>query len=137
MSLPPSFYEHFEDRLNLAVTDINMGFKRFQPGSLHNRPFSFRDRHMPEEILPRVAFFTDPTIEISMSITGAANLAGTIKERIEAAKAKVAQVSQNTDNALAKLNAAADHGDRIAKQIETEADDLVAQIGQFSNMPPP
>jgi hypothetical protein len=68
-----------------------------------------------------------------MSITGAANLAGTIKDRINAAKAKVAQVSQNTDNALAKLNDAADTGDRIAKQIEAEADGLLAEIGQFSN----
>lgn len=71
-----------------------------------------------------------------MSITGAANLAGTIKDRINAAKAKVAQVSQNTDSALAKLNDAADTGDRIAKQIEAEADDLLAQIGQFSNGAP-
>jgi hypothetical protein len=69
----------------------------------------------------------------NMSITGAANLAGTIKDRINAAKAKVAQVSQNTDNALAKLNDAADTGDRIAKQIVAEADGLLAEIGQFSN----
>ena len=74
-----------------------------------------------------------PLPEKTMSITGAANLAGTIKDRINAAKAKVAQVTQNTDNALAKLNDAADTGDRIAKQIEAEADDLLAQIGQFSN----
>ena len=83
----------------------------------------------------------DPAPEIkseprTMSITGAAGLAGTIKDRINAAKAKVAQVSANTDQALAKLNDAADTGDRIAKQIEAEADDLLAQIGQFSNRGP-
>jgi hypothetical protein len=80
---------------------------------------------------PRIDDKPEPT-KMS-SITGAANLAGTIKDRINAAKAKVAQVSQNTDNALAKLNDAADTGDRIAKQIETEADELLAQIGQFTN----
>jgi hypothetical protein len=73
------------------------------------------------------------TEQTAMSITGAANLAGTIKNRIDAAKQRIAQVSANTDGALAKLNDAADTGDKIAKQIETEADDLLAQIGQFSN----
>jgi hypothetical protein len=81
----------------------------------------------------RVRSRPPPLPETNMSITGAANLAGTIKDRINAAKAKVAQVTQNTDNALAKLNDAADTGDRIAKQIETEADELLREIGQFSN----
>ena len=72
-------------------------------------------------------------IEQNMSITGAANLAGTIKIRIDAAKQRIASVAANTDGALAKLNDAADTGDKIAKQIEAEADDLLAQIGQFSN----
>ncbi len=74
-----------------------------------------------------------PSRDRSMSITGAANLAGTIKDRINAAKNRIAQVSANTDGALAKLNDAADTGDKIATQIEAEASDLLAQIGQFSN----
>lgn len=96
--------------------------------------------------LPKVSFEVHPddtAVDIKlriesreMNITGAANLAGTIKSRIDAAKSKIAKVSENTDNALTKLNAAADHGDKIAKQIETEADDLLSQIGQLSNMPP-
>ena len=70
---------------------------------------------------------------LTMSITDAGKLAGTIKDRINAAKVRIAQVSANTDGALAKLNDAADTGDKIAKQIEKEADDLLAEIGQFSN----
>jgi len=73
------------------------------------------------------------TAEKPMSITDAGKLAGTIKDRINAAKTRIAQVSANTDGALAKLNDAADTGDKIAKQIETEAEDLLAQIGQFTN----
>ena len=69
----------------------------------------------------------------TMSITGAGNLAVTIKDRINAAKARVAQVTTNTDVALAKLNDAADTGDRIAKQIESEADDLLSNLGQYTN----
>lgn len=69
----------------------------------------------------------------AMSITDAGKLAGTIKDRINAAKTRIAQVSANTDGALAKLNDAADTGDKIAKQIEAEAEDLLAQIGQFTN----
>lgn len=68
-----------------------------------------------------------------MSITDAGKLAGTIKDRINAAKTRIAQVSANTDGALAKLNDAADTGDKIAKQIEKEASDLLAEIGQFDN----
>lgn len=75
----------------------------------------------------------NPFEKKSMSITDAGKLAGTIKDRINAAKSRIAQVSANTDGALAKLNDAADTGDRIAKQIESEAADLLAEIGQFSN----
>jgi hypothetical protein len=95
-----------------------------------------RARHLLAAAMEQINNATQPPPlpqENPMSITGAANLAGTIKDRINAAKAKVAQVTQNTDNALAKLNDAADTGDRIAKQIETEADELLREIGQFSN----
>lgn len=69
----------------------------------------------------------------TMSITDAGKLAGTIKDRINSAKARIAEVAANTDGALAKLNDAADTGDKIAKQIEKEASDLLAEIGQFDN----
>ena len=73
------------------------------------------------------------TENTKMAITDAGKLATSIKDRIQAAKDRVAAVSANTDNALKKLNDAADTGDKIAKQIEAEADDLHAQLGQFSN----
>ena len=74
-----------------------------------------------------------PAEKPKMSITDAGKLAGTIKDRINAAKGRIAQVAANTDGALAKLNDAADTGDKIAKQIEKEASDLLAEIGQFTN----
>ena len=83
-----------------------------------------------EDIKAKLA---NPFEKKQMSITGAANLAGTIKNRIDAAKERIAKVAANTDGALAKLHDAADTGDKIAKQIETEADDLLAQLGQMSN----
>ena len=74
-----------------------------------------------------------PTENPKMSITDAGKLAGTIKDRINAAKGRIASVSANVDGSLAKLNDAADTGDKIAKQIEKEASDLLAEIGQFTN----
>ena len=71
-----------------------------------------------------------------MSITGANNLAGSIKDKIAAAKARVANVTQNTDLALAKLHEAADAADQVNKSIEAEAAGLLAELGQFTNGAP-
>jgi hypothetical protein len=71
-----------------------------------------------------------------MSITGAAYIAGSIKAKIEAAKARVAQVGANIDAGVTKLNSIADQGDQIAKTINAEADALSAELGQFSNGAP-
>ena len=79
-----------------------------------------------------------PKLELmkQMPITDAGKLASDIKSRIQAAKDRIASVSSNTEAALAKLNDAANTGDQIAKQIDAEASDLLAQIGQFSNGSP-
>jgi hypothetical protein len=125
------FLYRFEDELNRARYEIDEKY--------HMGQAELRARHLLAAAMEQINNATQPPPlpeTPSMSITGAANLAGTIKDRINAAKAKVAQVTQNTDQALAKLNDAADTGDRIAKQIETEADELLKEIGQFSNMPP-
>jgi hypothetical protein len=79
------------------------------------------------------AKLANPFEKKTMSITDAGKLAGTIKDRINAAKGRIASVSANVDGSLAKLNDAADTGDKIAKQIEQEASDLLAEIGQFTN----
>jgi hypothetical protein len=127
--LDRQFFYRFEDDLNQARYEIDEIY--------HMGQAELRARHLLAAAMEQINRATEPppipTEKPSMSITGAANLAGTIKDRINAAKAKVAQVSQNTDQALAKLNDAADTGDRIAKQIEAEADGLLAEIGQFSN----
>jgi hypothetical protein len=68
-----------------------------------------------------------------MSITGANYLAGSIKQKIQAAKDRIANVHAATDAALTKMNAAADTGDQIAKAIDDEATGLLAELGQFSN----
>jgi hypothetical protein len=122
------FLYRFEDEINRARYEIDEKY--------HMGQAELRARHLLAAAMEQINNATQPPPlpqENPMSITGAANLAGTIKDRINAAKAKVAQVTQNTDNALAKLNDAADTGDRIAKQIETEADELLREIGQFSN----
>lgn len=71
-----------------------------------------------------------------MSITGATHLADSIKAKIQAAKDRMANATTNTDAALAKLNVAADAADQVSNSIAKEADDLMAQIGQFSNGAP-
>ena len=71
--------------------------------------------------------------KLEMSITGASYLAQTIKDKIEAAKARVVASTEKTDAALTKLISAADHADGIATTIENEANDLTAFVGQFSN----
>lgn len=71
-----------------------------------------------------------------MSITGATHLADSIKAKIQAAKDRMAQATANTDASLTKLNSAADAADQVSASIAKEADDLMAQIGQFSNGAP-
>lgn len=69
-------------------------------------------------------------------ITGASHLADSIKARIQAAKDRMANATSNADMAVNKLNAAADASDQLSNSISKEADDLMAQIGQFSNGSP-
>lgn len=143
--------ENLEGNLWELVDDINqdtrMGLKELRE-ALGGRKATVNysgDGRMYAN-LPLVSFEFDQTdsaadikhrIESrSMNITGAANLAGSIKDRINSAKNRIAQVSANTDGALAKLNDAADSGDKLAKQIESEAADLLSQLGQFSNGAP-
>ena len=147
--------DHIESELLIAVDEENMGLKDIREGLVLS-PFldartdvsespqgcrlKFLDKTLnigrgesQEQINQKLDTLPQRQAEQRMSITGAAGLAGTIKDRINAAKDKIAQVTANTDGALAKLNDAADRGDRIAKQIEQEAEDLNSQLGQFTN----
>jgi hypothetical protein len=125
---------HTLDKIRQAIggrkSTVNYGPNGETYLNIEGKSVEVRPTDTPADIKAKLQ---NPFERKPMSITGAAALAGTIKDRINAAKAKVAQVTQNTDNALAKLNDAADTGDKIAKQIEAEADDLLSQIGQFTN----
>lgn len=79
---------------------------------------------------------TENTKLTPMSITGAHTLSDSIKAKIQAAKDRMAKSTQNTDTALAKFNSAVDVADSVSASIEKEADDLVAQLGQFTNGAP-
>lgn len=85
--------------------------------------------------IPSIVYRHKPALDEipRMSITGAANLSASIKDKIAAAKARMANVTANTDIALTKLHSAADAADQVNKSIEAEADQLLAEIGQFSN----
>ena len=83
--------------------------------------------------IQKINAITGQPTTMTTTITGASQLAGTIKDRINAAKAKVGTVTANADAALAKLNSAADTADQVNQAISKEADDLMAQIGQFTN----
>lgn len=100
---------------------------------IDGREITFRAMATDEQILAEIAKIRRITESPAMSITGANYLAGSIKERIAAAKAKVGEVTANADTALAKLNSAADAADQVNKAIEAEADSLLAEIGQVSN----
>lgn len=75
-------------------------------------------------------------VEKQMSITGAQYVAGSIKDKIQAAKDRMSKVTSGAEAAVAKLNAAADAAEQLNKSIEAEADNLMAEIGQFSNGSP-
>lgn len=122
-----------ELRARFNAPDLTIRFQGpFQIIEIDGQEITLGAMATDEQIAAEIAKVR-PTNEIDMSITDAGKLAGTIKDRINAAKTRIAQVSANTDGALAKLNDAADTGDKIAKQIEKEASDLLAEIGQFSN----
>lgn len=76
---------------------------------------------------------TTTTVTRPMSITGAHTLSASIKDKIQAAKDRMAQSSAKTDNALKKFHNAVDVADNVSQSIETEADDLMKELGQFTN----
>src|SRR3954471_3734056 len=69
--------------------------------NLPNASIEIQSTDTAEDIRAKLA---NPFERKAMSITGAANLAGTIKDRINSAKARIASVSTNIDMGLGKLN---------------------------------
>lgn len=123
-----------ELRARFNAPDLTIRFQGpFQIINLEGREITIGAMATDDQIAAEIARTRQTTTEQPMSITDAGKLAGTIKDRINAAKGRIASVSANVDGSLAKLNDAADTGDKIARQIEKEASDLLAEIGQFDN----
>jgi hypothetical protein len=85
-----------------------------------------------------------PTKADSMSVAGTGGFASNLRAQIEAAKGRMAQgqtdASAKVAAGIAKLDAAMATSTQVAtsvaKSFEDEADALLSEIGQFSNMPP-
>lgn len=67
------------------------------------------------------------------SITGASFLGEKFKTEIAAAKAKIELAGSQITTAVQDIHAAGDHGLKLAKTLQAEADDLKAAFGQTSN----
>jgi hypothetical protein len=76
------------------------------------------------------------SIETSMSITGANYLGQTVRDRVTAAKAKIAQTHERMTGAMDELDRSTAHVEKVAAAIEKEAADLTATAAQFTNGPP-
>jgi hypothetical protein len=68
------------------------------------------------------------------SLTGAGSLADALTRRIQAAKARSEQATNKVAEAFAKSDQAAVFLERIAQQVEAEADAAMAQLGKISNL---
>lgn len=122
-----------------GIEDLTIGYAEGGNQVLHLGNFACEVGPMASNEEIRVAL-QNPFIKTEnthmSSITGATHLADSIKAKIQAAKDRMASATTNTDAALAKLNTAADAADQVSNSIAKEADDLMAQIGQFSNGAP-
>lgn len=70
---------------------------------------------------------------IKTSITGASFLGEKFKTDIALAKLKIELASAQITTAVQDIHAAGDHGLKLAKTLQAEADDLKAAFGQTSN----
>ena len=123
------------ERNHFAVLSARVALMKLAHGNAIDRPGISRPSFAPALPLE----LRDPrTNELrkDMSITGAPYLAETIRQRIAASKQRVNEASANMAAALQKLDAAADQAGKIAKEIEDEADGLLAELGQHSNNGP-
>jgi len=68
------------------------------------------------------------------SLTGAGSLADALTRRIQAAKARSEQATNKVAEAFAKSDQAAVFLEKIAEQVEAEADAAMAQLGKISNL---
>lgn len=74
--------------------------------------------------------------DLVVSLTGASSLATALTARIAAAKAKFADSNTKVDAAFGKMDNVSVVLEQVAKKIEAEANEAMAQIGQISNGAP-
>lgn len=70
------------------------------------------------------------------NLTGASELGADLKATIAAAKAKVTAAREQVAQASVNIADAANQAVKVAAALNDEAADLLASIGQNSNMPP-
>jgi hypothetical protein len=104
----------------------------FQIINLEGHEITIGSMATDEQIAAEIANIRQIT-EKPMSITGAHTLSASIKEKIQAAKDRMAKSTEGTEAALKKFNSAVDVADSVSKSIETEADELMKELGQFTN----
>jgi len=71
--------------------------------------------------------------EKSMSITGASHASVSLKQMLADRKAKLAAAQDKLSANLGKLDQATAALDSLGSDVGTEADDLLASVGQFKN----
>jgi hypothetical protein len=69
----------------------------------------------------------------TMSITGASHASVSLKQMLSERKAKIAAAKDKLDANMGKLDQATAALESLGTDVGTEADDLLASIGQFKN----
>jgi hypothetical protein len=108
LSFPPSFFDHLEDRLNLAVYDTNRDYRM----SVQSMTLSIAD-------LPASPFVEKPM--------------PTIAEQLKAARAKLAEARQGAVQAVAESADASNVVLGEVNKVLKEASDLRAEVAELTN----
>jgi hypothetical protein len=74
--------------------------------------------------------------ENPMGVTGASHVGANLKTRMDDLKSKIAAGQSKIDASLSKMEQAAEATHQFGDQLGTEADELLATLGQFTNGAP-
>jgi hypothetical protein len=87
--------------------------------------------------LPDAGLMPAPTREAKpMGVTGASHVGANLKTRMDDLKGKIAAGQSKIDAGLSKMEQAAEATNQFGEQLGSEADDLLATLGQFTNGAP-
>lgn len=118
----------FAARLSIAVYDTNNEFRAAENAALIESEGITLSLYQLRALARKTSLE-----EITMSITGASYLSTSIKDMIADAKAGVAAAHAKIGGAVDNLKSAAVQATSIATAIQSEADDLMSGLGQFTN----